>query len=149
MSSRYAPFEDARVEAVFRVHPDRIRARLMALRQLIFETAAATAGVGRLQETLKWGQPSYLTPKTRSGCTIRMDRAGASDDWIALYVHCRTDLFSTYRELYPDVFVYEGNRAVLIEDIHKTTETSLRHCVALALTYHLRKRAQRRAWRSP
>ena len=37
----------------------------MFLRQLIFETAAATEVVGELEETLKWGEPSYLTPKTK------------------------------------------------------------------------------------
>jgi hypothetical protein len=49
------------------------RARLMALRDIIFEVAAATSGVGRLEETLKLGQPSYLTPETKSGTTLRFD----------------------------------------------------------------------------
>jgi hypothetical protein len=149
IATSHAPFEDASVEAVFGAHPCRIRARLMALRQLIFDTAAATEGVGRLDETLKWGQPSYLTPETRSGSTIRIDRAGPGDHRIALYVHCQTDLVSTFRELYPDAFVYQGSRAVLIEDVHNTAAISLRHCIALALTYHLRKRAGRKARRSP
>jgi hypothetical protein len=32
----------------------------------------ATPGVGALHETLKWGQPAYLTPETRSGTTLRL-----------------------------------------------------------------------------
>jgi len=40
---------------------------------LIFQTGKGHQGVGALQETLKWGQPSYLTPETkaaaRSGST--------------------------------------------------------------------------------
>ncbi|HZX85279.1 MAG TPA: hypothetical protein VFF19_17030 [Reyranella sp.] len=43
---------------MFKGYPPSLRARLMALCQVVFDTAAATAGVGPLIETLKWGQPS-------------------------------------------------------------------------------------------
>jgi hypothetical protein len=62
------------VAAVFNSYPQNIRTKLMFLRQLILETAASTEGVGELEETLKWGEPSYLTSKTKSGSTIRIDR---------------------------------------------------------------------------
>ena len=58
-------FADKDVEAVFSGYPETLRRRLMALRALIFETAQSTEGVGALEETLKWGQPSYLTAKRR------------------------------------------------------------------------------------
>ena len=61
------------VEAAFGTYPEPVRTRLRALRRLIFDTASATKGVGALEETLKWGQPSYLTPQTKSGSTIRID----------------------------------------------------------------------------
>ena len=51
------------VAAVFNNYPENMRKKLMFLRELIFDTAAATEGVGKLEETLKWGEPSYLTPK--------------------------------------------------------------------------------------
>jgi hypothetical protein len=35
-----------------------------------FDAANASKGVGALQETPKWGQPSYLTPETKSSSTI-------------------------------------------------------------------------------
>jgi hypothetical protein len=64
---------DSTVEAVFDAYPRPVRAKLLALRRLILDTAKRTEGVGRLQETLKWGQPSYLTSETgsaaRSGST--------------------------------------------------------------------------------
>ena len=50
----------------------------MALRGLVFDTAARTAGVGGLTEALKWGQPSYLTEQTGSGTTVRIDRLKAA-----------------------------------------------------------------------
>ncbi|MGB6634840.1 MAG: DUF1801 domain-containing protein, partial [Bradyrhizobium sp.] len=51
---------DAAVEAVFKAYPQPAKAKLLALRRLIFDTAKATRGVGRIEEALKWGQPSYL-----------------------------------------------------------------------------------------
>ena len=47
--------------------------KLLQLRELIMKTAAATPEVGRLEETLKWGEPAYLTRQTGAGSTIRMD----------------------------------------------------------------------------
>jgi hypothetical protein len=44
---------DAAVAAVFETYPAAMRARLLRLRELIIETAAATMGVGALEETLK------------------------------------------------------------------------------------------------
>jgi hypothetical protein len=85
---RRAGFSDPAVDAVFAAYPKPLRTKLLALRRLIFDTAAATKGVGALQETLKWGQPSYLTPQTKSGSTIRIDRV-KSGNQVALYFHCQ------------------------------------------------------------
>src|SRR5215475_28767 len=85
------------------------------------------------------GQPSYLTPETGSGSTIRIDRVKSADNQVAVFFHCQTDLVETFRELYPKLS-YSGNRAILLDADRKLPEAELRHCVALALTYHLRKR---------
>lgn len=58
----------------------------------------------------------------------------------AVYFHCQTDLVETFRELYPTEMRYGGNRSVLLDAGEKIPEAALRHCVALALTYHLKKR---------
>ena len=136
---------DPAVEAVFNTYPKPIRAKLLALRRLILDTARATKGVGALQETLKWGQPSYLTPETKSGSTIRIDQLKSDTDGYAVYFHCQTDLVETFREMYPSELSYGGNRSILLNADDKLPETALRHCVALALTYHLRKRKAVRA----
>src|SRR3954465_10661154 len=70
-------FADPAVAAVFAAYPVVLRKRLMVLRALVLDVAAKTGGVGRLTETLKWGQPSYLTPETKSGTTVRIDRLKA------------------------------------------------------------------------
>ena len=135
-----AGFSDPEVGAVFSAYPKPVKARLLALRRLIFNTAGATKGVGVLQETLKWGQPSYLTAETRSGSTIRIDRVKSAANQYAIYFHCQTDLVATFRELYPSELRYGGNRSILLDAAEKLPASALRHCVALALTYHLNKR---------
>ena len=127
------------VEAVFDAYPKPVKARLLALRRLILDTAKTTKGVGVLEETLKWGQPSYLTPQTKSGSTIRIDQIKPEPGHYAVYFHCQTNLVETFRELYPELR-YCGNRSILLDAQDKLPEAALRHCVALALTYHLGKR---------
>ena len=56
----------AAVDAVFNAYPQTTRTRLKALRRLILDTAKTTKGVGRIEQALKWGQPSFLTPETKS-----------------------------------------------------------------------------------
>ena len=131
---------DPAVDAVFDAYPKPLKAKLLALRRLIFDTAKTTEGVGALQETLKWGQPSYLTPETKSGSTIRIDRVKSAPGQYAVYFHCQTNLVETFRELYPKEFSYGGNRSILLNAKGEVPEAALRHCVALALTYHLTKR---------
>ncbi|WP_407149159.1 DUF1801 domain-containing protein [Bradyrhizobium sp. ORS 86] len=125
-------------DALFDAYPAPVKAKLLALRRLILDTAKATRGVGALEETLKWGQPSYLTTETGSGSTVRIDQVKAAADQVAVYFHCQTNLVETFRELYPELS-YSGNRAILLDVADKLPEAALRHCVALALTYHLRK----------
>ncbi len=132
------------VAKVFRAYPLRLRGKLIALRRLILTTAAKTKGVGKLEETLKWRQPSYLTTSSGSGSTIRIDRVKASDERYAVYFHCQTDLVSTFRELYPKKFSYEGNRAIILDVTKQPDEKALAHCIALALTYHARKAGKKR-----
>jgi hypothetical protein len=139
LESKRASHPDPAVEAVFDAYPRPVRAKLLALRRLIFDIANTMDGVGALQETLKWGQPSYLTPETKSGSTIRIDQVKPDADQVAVYFHCQTNLVETFRELYPQL-AYSGNRAILLDASAKLPEAELRHCVGLALTYHLGKR---------
>jgi hypothetical protein len=112
----------------------------MRLRELIFEVAAQTEGVGAIEETLKWGQPSYLTSETGSGTTVRIDRMKGVEDEYAIFVHCQTDLIDRLRERYPE-FRFDGKRAVRFRVSDSIDEDAVRHSLALALTYHRRKRA--------
>jgi hypothetical protein len=133
----------AAIDAVFKAYPPSTKAKLLALRRLILDTARTTDGVGRIEEALKWGQPSYLTPETKSGSTVRIDHVEGKQ--YAVYFHCQTDLVATFRELYPDKWSYGGNRCIFLSADEKIDDAALRHCIALALTYHSTKRNRRTA----
>ena len=126
------------VAAVFASYPEAERAELFAMRRLVLDTARGIAGVGAIEETLKWGQPSYLTSETGSGSTIRIATTGpkSTHDY-AMYFICHTNLVETFEHLFGDVFTYERNRALLFAVGQAVPETELRECVAMALTYHL------------
>jgi hypothetical protein len=132
------------VSAAFAAFPAPVRARLLNVRDLIFDTAASTEGVGELDEALKWGEPAYLTARSGSGSTIRLGqdrKSGAA----AIHFICHTNLVDEFRRLYPDALCYAGNRSILLPEGAAVDEAALRHCIALALTYHLRKKHGRAA----
>lgn len=136
-------FADPRVAATFKAYRPEVRARLMALRETIFEVAAATPGVGVLTETLKWSQPSYLTEETGSGTTVRIDRLKGDSGGYAIYFHCQSGVVGQFRDLYPETFRYEGERAIQFGAKERVPVRELRHCIALALTHHLRKKKRK------
>jgi len=128
--------QDAAVANVFSSYPSTVRDKLMALRKLIFDVAAATPGVGALTETLKWNQPSYLTEQTRSGSLIRIDIIKNDPAKYAMYFHCQTTLVEEFRRLFENELRFGGNRCIIF-DINKPVPTKqLRQCIELALTYH-------------
>jgi Domain of unknown function (DU1801) len=129
----------ADVTAAFSAFPAGVRARLLEVRDLIFETAAAIGSVGPLTETLKWGEPAYLTQATGSGSTIRLGWFRPSERACAVLFNCRTTLIDDFRSQFPDVFAYEKNRAILLDAGEPLPEAALRSCLGMALTYHRRR----------
>jgi hypothetical protein len=127
------------VEKVFASYPAAIRSKLMALRQLIFDTAAATDGVGPIEETLKWGEPAYLTTVTGSGSTIRLGWKLSAPERYAINFHCRTTLVDTFRVMFADDFTFEGNRAIVFKASDPVPMQPMAACIAMALTYHRNK----------
>lgn len=129
-------FHHPEVAEVFNHYPRHIRQKLMSLRQLVLETASETDDVNILEETLKWGEPSYVT---KNGSTIRLGWKKSRPDQYAIYFHCKTKLVDTFKELYADKFTFEGNRAIVFNVSEEIPVDELKHCISLSLTYHLRK----------
>jgi hypothetical protein len=146
---KFRKFANPAVAAIFAGYPEKVRRKLLFLRELIFDTASDTKGVGKLEETLRWGEPSYLTTETGSGSMVRIDAKGSKGQY-AMYFHCQTDLVETFRDRYSDRFKFEKNRAIVFEDGAAVPAEELRHCISLALTYHRDRsgRAKRRSRRA-
>lgn len=133
-------FQSAAVAEAYAAYPPKLRTRLLALRRMIFEVARQTEGVGTLQETLKWGEPAYVTAESGSGSTIRINRHKKRDGQYAIYFHCQTTLVDTFRTLFRDTFKFEGNRCIVFDENDRVPTAELKACIAMALTYHRTKR---------
>lgn len=125
--------KDSRVEPKFQTYPKEIRPKLEYLRGLILEVAKEEDSIFELEETLKWGEPSYLVKK---GSTVRINWKSKSPDQYAMYFKCTSKLVSTFREVYGDTFNYENNRAIIFDLNGKVPSKELKECIKLALTYH-------------
>jgi len=127
------------VATTFNDWPEPMRGELLLLRDLILATASETDGVGAITETLKWGEPAYLTSETRSGSTIRIapTNAKSAHDY-AMFFICSTNLVSDFRAQFGATFSYEGDRALEFTVGDSIPVDELRECVRMALTYHQR-----------
>jgi Domain of unknown function (DU1801) len=112
-----------------------LAAQFAPLRQLIVETAAALPQVGVLEESLKWGEPSYTPQKKNTGSSVRI--APRKDGRVALHFICHTGLLDEFRELYPHL-EFEGKRGIIVDLAKPLPTEELRHCIGLALTYFIK-----------
>jgi hypothetical protein len=136
------PFANAAVARAFAAYPREMRRKLLALRALIFRTAALTDGVGSLEETLKWGEPAYVTAESKSRSTVRIGWKASRPSQYAIYFHCQTNLVESFRTWFPGELRFEGNRAIVFSGADILPTDSLAACIAAALTYR-QKRGKR------
>lgn len=120
-------------------YPEQVRARLLEVREIVFAVAAETAGTGPLTETVRWGEPAYLTEASKSGTTIRLATTKSAPEACAVLFNCKTTLVETFRTHFPDDFAIEGNRALLMPIARTLPHEPLKLCLRAALTYHRRK----------
>lgn len=125
--------QDPRVSEKFNSYPKVVREQMDFLRQLVLETATETEAIEKLEETLKWGEPSYLT---KTGSTLRMDWKAKTPDQYAMYFKCTSKLVPTFKEIYKDLFNYENNRAIVFKLEDPIPVEQLKKCIAMTLLYH-------------
>lgn len=124
---------DPRVKDKFATYPSEACAKLYVLRDLILQTAEGLDAVTAIEETLKWGEPSYLAKK---GSTIRIDWKAKSPQQYAMYFQCTSKLVPSFKAVFGDLFKYEKNRAILFDLDEELPEKELKACIAAALQYH-------------
>lgn len=122
-----------KVEAVFANYPDVVRGKMLRLRELVIETAKETPEISSLEETLKWGEPSFIT---KNGSTLRLDWKPRTPDQCAMYFQCTSRLVDTFKLVFGRKFQYEGKRAIIFPLNQKIEVEDLKECIKATLTYH-------------
>ena len=125
--------ESQEAKEVIASYPMLAQEKLLNLRRLILEAAKDAEQVQKLEETLKWGEPSYVTKK---GSTIRIDWKEKNPDQYAVYFKCTSKLVPTFKLFFGDIFSYQGNRAIVFDLQQDVPEQELKQCITAALRYH-------------
>lgn len=133
----YTPTIAKPVQTAFEDLAPEHRETLLYLRELIFEVAASDPRIGPIEETLRWGEPAYITVNARTGSTIRLSIEKASGQ-PALFFNCKTTLVEDFRQMFGTSLQYSKNRAVIVDKEHDNHTAALKICITAALTYHLR-----------
>lgn len=121
----------AEVQEKFNSYPKHIKPLLTQLREVVF-SIAEESNLGEVEETLKWGEPSY---QVKGGSPVRMDWKEKFPDQYFLFFNCQTRLVETFRELYPETLEFEGNRAIVLYSNKKLPKKTIRHCIEMAMNY--------------
>ena len=121
------------VALVFRNYPNTVREKMLNLRRLIIEAAEEIETLAEIEETLKWGEPSYLAKK---GSTLRIDWKEKNPGQYAIYFKCTSKLVPAFKATYRDLFTFEGNRAIVFNLEDKLPESAVKKCIKAGLTYH-------------
>ncbi len=119
------------VQGRFDSYPMHIQPMILQLRRIVF-SVAEEFDLGEIEETLKWGEPSY---RCKDGSPVRMDWRPKTPNRYFLFFHCQTKLVDTFRELYSEVLEFEGNRAIVLHVKTDLPNKAIRHCIELAMRY--------------
>ena len=74
------------IQEKFSSYPDHIQPLMLQLRELVLNVAEHN-DLGEVEETLKWGEPSYLV---KNGSAVRIDWKPKTPNQYFLLFHCQT-----------------------------------------------------------
>ena len=122
----------AEVEYKLSLYPPQMQKKVLRIRKILLDVAKEN-GLEPVEESLKWGEPSYAS---KQGSAVRIGWHPDTPEKYGIYFHCQSKLVPTFRKLYPKEFTYSGNRAILFDKRDKVPIKQLKHCLLLALRYH-------------
>ncbi len=114
-------------------YPKKINEKITALRKLIIEVAKENSSISEIEETLKWGELSYIS---QHGSTLRIDWKEKNPTQYALYFSCTSQLVPTFKIVFGNTFMYEKNRAIIFDLDESLPRQELKKCIEAALVYH-------------
>ena len=120
------------VNEKFDAFPELARNQLLAIRNSIFDIPG-TEHISEITETLKWGEPSYLS---KYGSTVRLSWKSKYPGHVSVFFNCKTSLVETFRELYRDDFIFIENRELRFLIAEPIPMAQLMSCITMSLRYH-------------
>lgn len=124
--------EDKNIRSKIESYPEEAKTYANKILSLIYETAKQD-GIDKIEESLKWGEPSFKTP---FGSPVRMDWKTKTPENFYIFFNCNTALIETFREIYGSKLQFEGNRAIVLKLSEEIPKRILQHCISLAFRYH-------------
>ena len=124
---------DSSAKEKIKDYPKEIQIKLLELRELILEVASEINEITELEETLKWGQLSYVSPL---GSTIRIDWKPQIPNNYYMFFKCTSKLVPTFKKVFGTRFQYEKNRAIIFNLRNSIPKNELKLCIKSALYYH-------------
>jgi hypothetical protein len=140
LGARKMKIKNPIVARVFTEYPTVFRKKLLLIRKLILTAGKDNKLIGELQETLKWGEPSYLPINSNTGTTVRIHWLKSKPNQCGIYFNCQTTLVANFKKKYSDKFKFEGKRAIIFTKADQIHENELKDCIGTAFTYHLKKK---------
>ncbi len=117
----------------FSSYPDFVKPKMQYLRKLVLETAREIPEISELEETLKWGEPSFAT---KFGSILRIDWKKKTPNQYQMYFICSSRLVETFKMVFGELFEYEKNRAIIFQFNQEIPVSELKACIATTLMYH-------------
>lgn len=119
------------VQEKIAAYPEAAQVALLEIRSIVFDIVQQQ-DLGEIEETLKWGEPSYLV---KGGSTVRFDWKEKTPQHGYIFFNCKTKLVDTFRELYSGDLEFQGDRAIVLNLNEPIPKVILQHCIELSLTY--------------
>ena len=125
---------DPSFDAAVQTWPAAAQVTFSEIRKILREVAAQE-GIA-LQETTKWGEPSWLPRKRGIGSTLRAGWREKSPDSLSLFVNCQTDLVEQVTRVHHSAFSAIGSRELVIQLSAPLPRAAIAFCAVATLTYH-------------
>lgn len=123
------------INSVVKDYPKSAQSKFNEIRTLVYNVAKEN-NLSDIEETLKWGQPSYLC---KTGSTVRISWQDNHPNNVGIFFNCNTVLVETFKEVFGDSLIYEGNRVVMVP-VEGPLPQEIARCILMALNYHKLKK---------
>jgi hypothetical protein len=109
---------------------------MLRVRKLIYDVAAREKDIGSIEETLKWGEPSYAPRNSNIGTAVRIGWHPSRPEQFGVYVHCQTNLIENFKKKYPKKFLYQKTRGIIFFSHDSLHMNELREFIRRAFLYY-------------